>query len=100
MQLTFKIVPWEKDLFNSLSGFLQTRVSPSQCPDFSQRWQIFWENATHLGILYGKTNQTVYHMSRSEQSIEGSSVTNLTDILIHRYLDCLLKMESMKISLF
>ena len=62
-----------------------TRVSPSHCLVFFHRGQKIRENASHVVHPHGKTNPTVYHMSRSVQSPGRSLVTKLTEILLHRY---------------
>ena len=62
-----------------------TRVPPSRCLGFIPRGQKIRENASHLVFLHGKTNQSVYHMSRSVQSPRRSLVSKLKKILFYQY---------------
>ena len=62
-----------------------TRVSPRHCLGFIHRGQKIRENASNVVDPHGKTNPTVYHMSRSVQSPGRSLVSKLTEILLHRY---------------
>ena len=67
MHLTyFCLLPDFKTAAQSTLGYLAsltTRVSPSRCLGFIQRWPKIRENASHVADLHYHTNPTVYHMS-------------------------------------